>query len=148
MQQTKTGSLGCFFFNVMNECLHFSADIRVVFVKLLWKKKRQGIQPVALSGWRNELEVISFCIFWYGNSLVAVLITYAVDVYCINNGGPYNSCWWCLFESDLVRVDGLGYIVCGRVLISCCDQPQRIVHVSHPSMIFPQFYNMVPFFLT
>lgn len=45
------------------------------------------------------------------------------------------------FESDLVRVVGLqNNVSChwsGRVLISCFDQPQRIVLVSHPSIIFP-----------
>lgn len=49
--------------------------------------------------WMKErVEGISFVHFDNEKSLVAVpIITYAVAVYCKNNGGPYNSCEWCVF---------------------------------------------------
>lgn len=69
------------------------------------------------------------CILGSGPSLVAVLITYAVDVCGFNSGGPSTSCGWC-FESGLVSCVASG----------CPVQPaQRVVH-AHIQIQLPHVY--------
>ncbi|MEQ2255184.1 hypothetical protein ILYODFUR_011210 [Ilyodon furcidens] len=80
--------------------LHFSAGISM---ELSWflLNCRQNVRIELVAERTGELLYI---LIW--NGLVSVLITYAIDLYFINNGGPYSSCVTVVF-CGLVKVDGV-----------------------------------------
>lgn len=101
--KNKSSSCGCgFFFFLVCFCMNVYILVQMcvdllVLLNYYRKKKKtwQGIEPGSLSDRATSRGGFAFVHFWYGNSLVAVLVASAVDVYC-RNDGPLNS-WWCSF---------------------------------------------------